>query len=180
MWYSSSFAIRFSLQKKNLHMYSHSMGSFNSVIYHVSSKYIIKMIICIYRGSKAVDGTPFRMHFSPCFLRHCFAVISYSCVSVRKVSYLMSSVFLFLLSVLIGIIYMNALNPPLCVVYLECTYNYQTIFQLWLCGSIFKSILVLPVDMHPHTHTFWVHGYLVFITYCASLIRPSHEVSKMS
>lgn len=41
----------------------HSMGSLGSLIYPVSSKYIIDMLTCICRGSRAIDGTHFRMTF---------------------------------------------------------------------------------------------------------------------
>lgn len=57
---------------------------------------------------------------------------------------------------LIGIIYMNALEPPLCVVYLECTYNYQPIFQLclamWKYFKIYFSSASECTPTHIHTH----------------------------
>lgn len=64
-------------------MYSHSMGSFGSLIYPVSSKYIINLITCIYRGSRAIDGTHFRMTlFSKALFCHDLVLV---CISYRSI-----------------------------------------------------------------------------------------------
>jgi len=84
------------------------------------------------------------------------------CISYREVSYLMSSVFRLLLSVVIGIIYMNVLNPPLCVVSLECTYNYQPIFQLCLAmWKYFLNLFLFCQWIRTPTHTHILGAWLL-------------------
>lgn len=94
----------------------------------------------------------------------------------------MSSVFLFLLSLLVGIIYMNVLTPL--HVWSTCNVHIITSHLPAFFGyvEVFLNLFQSCQWIYTHTlaHTFWEHGYLGFLTYCASLIRPSQEVNKMS